>query len=89
MLRFGYVHVGRVSPSGLMCEFDVTIHATFNPGTGGAIAGGLTAWISPEQRAQYLRGQTPHGEQVYHVKITYRRTAKGWRAVEFDRGNGV
>ena len=49
--------------------------------------GGLVGWISPEQRAQWLHGQTAAGEQIYHVKITYRRTGKDWRAVEFDRDN--
>jgi len=63
----------------------VTISVSFNPGTGERIAGGLTAWISPEQRSAYLSGHTPSGEQVYPVQITYKRRGGAWGAVEFDR----
>jgi hypothetical protein len=74
-----------VSCSGDTCTVLVTIRAAFNPGSGETIAGGLTAWISPEQRSAYLSGQTPSGEQEYHVQIIYKRRGTAWRAVEFDR----
>jgi hypothetical protein len=86
VLRFNGIHIERISSAGATCVVDATLRATFNPSAGGTIAGGLAAWISPEQRAQYARGETPPGEQAYRVKITYRRGAKGWRPVEFDRG---
>ena len=85
VLKFDDIRVDRVARSESTCEVHVTIHATFNPSTRENIAGGLTAWISAEQRAQYLQGKTPSDQQVYQVKITYRRGPKGWRAVEFDR----
>ncbi len=74
-----------VSCSGDTCNTVVTIRAVFNPGAGETIAGGLTAWIPPEQRSAYLRGQIPSDEQVYRVQITYRHRGDGWHAVEFDR----
>jgi hypothetical protein len=85
VLKFDDIHVDRVAHSESTCEVHVTIHATFNPSPSESITGGLTAWISPEQRAQYLQGKTPSDQQIYQVKITYRRDPKGWRAVEFDR----
>jgi hypothetical protein len=74
-----------VSCSNDTCTVLVTIRAVFNPGSGVTIAGGLTAWIPPEQRRASLSGQTPSGEQEYHVQITYKRRGTEWRAVEFDR----
>jgi hypothetical protein len=47
----------------------------------------LTAWISQEQRLQYLNGHPPQGDQLYRVKITYKRTAGAWRAIEFDKAD--
>jgi len=85
VLKFDKIRVDRVVCSGSSCEVNVTIHATFNPSTRESIVGGLTAWISPEQKAKYSRGETPSGEQTYKVKVTYRLDRKGWRAVEFDR----
>ncbi len=85
VLKFDDVRVDQVGRSGSTCEVSVTIHATFNPSVRESIAGGLTAWISPELKAQYLLGEAPSGQQVYKVKVIYRRTPKGWRAVEFDR----
>lgn len=85
LLKFNDIRVDRVVRSGSTCEVDVTIRATFNPSTHEQIAGGLTAWISPEQKANYSQGETPSGQQVYKVKIIYRRDRNGWRAVEFDR----
>jgi hypothetical protein len=84
VLRFRDIKIDQVSPSGDTCEASVRILATFNPSHGGTIIGGLTKWISPEQKAQYAKGETPSGQQVYPVKVTYRRTATGWRAVEFN-----
>ena len=84
VLRFRDIKIDQVSPGGDTCEVSVRILATFNPSHGGTIIGGLTKWISPEQKAQYAKGETPSGQQVYPVKVTYRRTATGWRAVEFD-----
>lgn len=85
VLAFRQVRTDRIACSGDTCTVSVTIRASFKPGTGERIAGGLTAWISPEQRSEYLIGRTPSGEQVYRVQITYRRRGEGWRAVEFDR----
>jgi hypothetical protein len=85
VLKFDDIRVDRVARSESTCAVNVTIHATFNPSTRESIAGGLTAWISPEQKAQYLQGKTPSDQQVYKVKAIYRRDRKGWRAVEFDR----
>lgn len=84
VLKFDHMQVDRVSVSGATCEITVRILATFNPSRGEAIFGGLTGWISPEQRLAYSRGETPSGQQAYTVKVTYRRTDKGWRALEFD-----
>jgi hypothetical protein len=85
VLAFRQVQTNRISCSGDTCTVLVTIRVSFNPGAGERIAGGLTAWISPEQRSEYLSGRTPTGEQVYRVQITYKRRGEGWRAVEFDR----
>ncbi len=75
-----------VSCAGDTCSVTVTIRAVFNPGAAGdALAGGLTAWIPPEQRSAYLSGQTPAGEQTFPVQITYKRRGAGWKAAEFDR----
>jgi hypothetical protein len=87
MLAFRQMKTDRISCSGDTCTVLVTIIASFNPGAGERIAGGLTAWISPEQRSEYLSGRTPSGEQAYRVKITYKRRGAGWRAVEFDRAD--
>ena len=84
-LSFQQMKTGAVSCSGDTCTVRVTIRAVFNAGSGQTFAGGLTAWIPPEQRTAYLSGQTPSGEQEYRVKITYARRGKEWRAVEFDR----
>lgn len=84
-LTFRQVKVDRISCSGESCTVLVTIRASFNPGAGENMAGGLTAWISPEQRTAYLTGQTPTGEQAYRVQITYQHRGEVWRAVEFDR----
>ena len=85
VLKFDAIQVDRVTRSESTCEVHVTVHATFNPSTRESIAGGLTAWISPEQRAKYLQGEIPSGPQVYKVKVIYKRSGKRWRAVEFDR----
>jgi hypothetical protein len=74
-----------VSCNGDTCTAVVTVRAVFNPGAGETFAGGLTAWISPEQRSAYLSGHTPSGEQTYRVQIIYKRRADGWQAIEFDR----
>ncbi len=84
VLKFTDVKINRVTPGGASCQVAATIYATFNPSHGGVITGGLTGWISPEQRARYARGETPPGEQTYNINITYRRTATGWRPVEFN-----
>ena len=85
MLAFSQMKTGRISCSGDTCNVLVTISVSFNTGTGERITGGLTAWISPEQRSAYLSGHTPSGEQVYPVQITYKRRGGAWGAVEFDR----
>jgi hypothetical protein len=85
VLAFRHIKTEGVSCSGDACNVVVTIRAVFNPGSGETLTGGLTAWIPPEQRSAYLSGQTPSGEQVYRVQITYKRRGEAWRAVEFDR----
>ena len=85
MFAFRHMKTDAVSCSGDTCTVVVTIFSVFNPGSGETVAGGLTAWIPPEQRSAYLSGRTPSGEQAYRVQITYKRRAEGWRAVEFDR----
>ena len=77
----------RISCAGSTCEVAVTLRASFNPGQSGTIGGGLAAWISPEQRTEYLNGRTPNTEQLYPVKIIYKRTGDEWRAVEFDKAD--
>ncbi len=85
VLAFRGMKTEAVSCSGDTCTVVVTIRAVFNPGSGETVTGGLTAWIPPEQRNAYLSGHTPSGEQVYRVRITYKRRGAAWRAVEFDR----
>ena len=84
-LSFRQMHTDRISCSAAACEVIVTLRASFNAGTRGTISGGLSAWIPPEQRQEYLNGRAPGGEQVYRVKITYKRTGEDWRAIEFDK----
>jgi hypothetical protein len=85
LLTFRHMKTDTVSCSGDTCTVVVTIRAVFNPGSGETIAGGLTAWIPPEQRSAYLSGRTPSGEHAYRVQVIYKRRGEGWRAVEFDR----
>jgi hypothetical protein len=85
VLAFRGMKTDAVSCSGDTCTVVVTIQAVFNPGSGETVAGGLTAWIPPEQRNAYLSGHTPSGEQAYRVQITYKRRGAAWRGVEFDR----
>jgi len=85
VLTVRQIKTDAVSCSGDTCNAVVTIRAVFNPGSGETIAGGLTAWIPPEQRSTYLSGQIPSEEQVYRVQVTYRYRDGAWRAVEFDR----
>jgi hypothetical protein len=87
LLAFRQMLMEQISCSAETCQATVTLRVAFNPGLPGTISGGLTAWISPEQKAQYLSGQPPEGEQVYRVKITYKHTAKGWRPIEFDKAD--
>ena len=86
VLKFQGAKVDRVSCVGGTCEVAASIHASFNPSKGGTITGGLTGWIPLEQREQYSRGQTPPGEQVYHLNITYRQEGERWRLVDFAVG---
>jgi hypothetical protein len=87
VLAFRQMKTERISCSGDTCIVLVTIRVSFKPGGGERIAGGLTAWISPEQRREILSARTPSGEQTYRVKITYKRRGKAWRAAEFDRAD--
>jgi hypothetical protein len=84
-LAFRQFQTDRISCSGDTCEIDVTIRAAFNQGSLGAITGGLTAWLSAEQRNAYLIGHPPTGQQAFSVKVIYKRASNGWRAVEFDK----
>jgi hypothetical protein len=80
VLKFQGAKVDRVSCAGGTCEVAVSIHASFNPSKGGTITGGLTGCIPVEQREQYSGGQTPPGEQVYHLNIATdkRESAGAW-----------
>lgn len=84
VLRFRAMKTDRISCANDACDVDVTILASFNPnGSGDTITGGLTAWIPPEQRQEYLSGRAPDEERAYRVKITYKLRGETWRAVEF------
>lgn len=85
ILAFRGMKTEAVSCSGDTCTVIATIRAVYNPGSGERIGGGLTAWISPEQRSAYLSGHMPSGDQTYRVKITYKHRDAAWRAIEFDR----
>src|ERR1700738_2549660 len=54
VLAFRQMKTDRISCSGDTCTVLVTIVVSFKPGAGERIAGGLTAWISPEHRSEYL-----------------------------------
>lgn len=84
-LAFRQIKIDRVACEAAACEITVTLRAAFVPGSGGTISGGLAGWISPEHRQACLSGHVPEGEQVYSVKISYRRQGEEWRPVEFDR----
>jgi len=88
VLAFRGMKTDAISCSGDTCTVVVTIHAVYNPGSGERITGGLTAWLPPEQRSAYLTGHTPSSEQVYRVRMTYKRRGAAWRAVEFDHAPG-
>jgi hypothetical protein len=81
------MRMDRVSCSASSCEIAVTLRAAFNPAPAGTMTGGLTAWISQEQRLEYLNGHPPQGDQLYRVKIIYKRTGAAWRAIEFDKAD--
>jgi hypothetical protein len=86
-LAFRQMNLDRISCTDISCEATVTLRVVFNAAANGTISGGMTAWISPEQRQEFLNGHPPAGEQVYRVKITYKRTGQAWRAIEFDRAD--
>ena len=86
-LAFREMHMDRISCTAIACEATVTLRAVFNEAAKGTISGGLTAWISAEHRQEFLNGHPPESEQVYRVKITYKRTGDAWRAIEFDRAD--
>ena len=85
VFAFRGMKTNSVSCSEDSCSVLVTIRAVFLSGSGKAISGGLTAWIPPETRSEYLRGQVPSGERTYQVQITYKRRGAAWQAIEFDR----
>lgn len=85
VFSFRQMKTDAVSCSGDTCKVVVTMRAVFNAASGESLAGGLTAWIPPEQRSAILRGEAPAGEQVYRAQITYRRRGDAWRAIEFER----
>ena len=87
ILAFRQMRIDRISCAADTCEVVVTLRSVFNPAPAGTITGGLAGWISQEQRLQYLDGHPPEGEQVYRVKIIYRRTGEAWRVIEFDRAD--
>lgn len=88
VLKFETFDIDKISSSEAGCEVSVRIQGVFNPSNGGKIVGGLTGWISPEQKASYSQGKTPPGRQTYKVRIIYRRPEGYWKAIEFAKGNG-
>lgn len=86
-LSFRKADIETVACVGETCTATLVMRATFLPATGQSMAGGLTGWIPPGQRQQYLAGQVPSEEQTFRVRITYRRVGGAWRAVEFDRAS--
>ncbi len=87
VLKFETFEIDKVTTSEGSCEASVRIHAVFNPSAGGKIVGGLTGWISPEQKDSYAHGKTPAGRQIYKVKIIYRRPLGYWKPIEFTKGD--
>lgn len=85
LLSFRRMTIDAVSCSTDSCNVVVTIIAAFNRGSGERIAGGLTGWITAEERSAYLSGDVPSEEQTYRVQITYKRRGEQWRAVEYAR----
>ena len=83
-VTFQGFNLNHIACSESTCEVRVAIIGAFNPGTG-TVVDGLAGWISPEQRAAYLRGAAPSGSQSFAIKITYKRADAAWRAVEFER----
>src|SRR5437016_3183230 len=55
-LAFREMHLDRISCTPIACEAIVTLRAVFNEAAKGTISGGLTAWISAEQRQEFLNG---------------------------------
>src|SRR5256885_11844256 len=84
-LAFRQMHLDRISCTGISCEATVTLRAVFDPAASGTISGGLTAWISPEQRQEFLNGHPPAGGQGYCGEITYKRAGGTWGALDIDR----
>ena len=76
LLSFPQANTDAMTCSDDTCTALVTIRAVFNPASGDTLSGGLTGWISPEQRTGYFSGKVPSGEQEYRVKITYKRRAQ-------------
>lgn len=87
VLTFQQFQIDQISCSARTCEAFVTIRAIFNGGAGETITGGLTAWFSPEQRSAYLKGNPLPGQHLFRVKVVYRLSGNGWRAVEFDKAD--
>jgi hypothetical protein len=87
VFAFREMKMERISCSDDSCQVSVSVRAVFNQGPAGTITGGLTAWIPPEQRLEFSKGHAPEGDQVYRVKITYKRTGDAWRAIEFDKAD--
>jgi hypothetical protein len=85
VLAFREFQTDRTSCSDDTCSVYVTLRVAFNPGAAGAISGGLTAWLTPEQRSGYLVGNPPGGQLSVAVKVIYKRSSNSWRAVEFDK----
>lgn len=88
VLKFETFAIDKITTSKEGCEVAVRIEAVFNPSDGGKIAGGLTGWISPEQKDLYAHGKTPPGRQTYKVRIIYRRPSGYWKPLEFSKGDG-
>jgi hypothetical protein len=83
ILRMDGNTVDGVAPSGQTCEVLVRLSVSFLPcdvNRGYMIwGGGAAALVSGSDVATLRGGNTPSGQRVYNVRLSYRRYDTGWR----------
>jgi hypothetical protein len=83
ILRMDSNGVDGVSASGQICEVLVRLSVSFMPcdaSRGYMIwGGGVAGWVSSSDVATLRGGETPSGQRVYKVRLSYRRYDTGWR----------